>query len=176
MSPKLPERIAWAVELLDVRPDDQVLEFGCGSGVAAAAIADRLTGPLGRLVAIDRSATAIERARARTAAHIAAGTVELHRVDLAGFRSEPHRFDVAFGVNVNVFWISSADDELRVLASALRPEGTLRLIYEGPPGSGAPDVGPTVAARLERHGFAAEITEDGGPSGRLMCVTGRLRR
>jgi cyclopropane fatty-acyl-phospholipid synthase-like methyltransferase len=175
MSPKVPERIAWAVELLRVQPDDQILELGCGPGVAAALVAEQLAAGDGRLVAIDRSATAVERARARTAPHVAAGRVELRQVDVADFRSEPRQFDTAFAVNLNVFWTSPADAELRVLAAVLRPGGNLHLVYEGPPGSGAPEVGPAIATRLEHHGFATEITDHGGPSGRLVCVTGRAR-
>ena len=57
----VPARIAWAVELLDLRPDDRVLEFGCGPGVAAGLVADRLS-VVGRIVAVDRSATAVARA------------------------------------------------------------------------------------------------------------------
>jgi SAM-dependent methyltransferase len=174
MSPKVPERIAWAVELLRVQPDDQILELGCGPGVAAALVAEQLAGGDGRLVAIDRSATAIERARARTAAHVEAGRVELRQVDVADFRSEPQQFDTAFAVNLNVFWTSPADAELRVLAAVLRPGGSLRLIYEGMPGGGPPDVGPAIAARLVGHGFSTDVTDDGGPSGRLVCVTGRV--
>lgn len=173
MKPRVPERIAWAVELLDVHPDHRILEFGCGNGVAAALAADRLAGGRGQVVAIDRSATAIERARTRTAHHVEAGRVELRCVDLAGFRGEPHTFDTAFGVNVNVFWTSPADAELDTLATALRPGGTLHLIYEGPPRAGPPDVGPAVAGRLESHGFAATVVVGGGPSGRMLCITGR---
>lgn len=98
---RVPARIAWAVDLLDVAPDDQILEFGCGAGVAVALVCDRLDG--GRITAIDRFATAIERTRARNAGHIAAGRAVLHQVDLARFRGEPGQFDKAFAVNVNVF-------------------------------------------------------------------------
>jgi trans-aconitate methyltransferase len=62
--PTVPHRIRWAVDLLDIHPDHRILEIGCGPGVAAGLVTERLT--TGHLVAIDRSATAVRRATART--------------------------------------------------------------------------------------------------------------
>jgi trans-aconitate methyltransferase len=47
------ERLRSIVEKLGIRPEDHVLEIGCGQGVAATLICERLDG--GRLTAIDRS-------------------------------------------------------------------------------------------------------------------------
>jgi SAM-dependent methyltransferase len=153
---KVPDRIAWAVDLLDVQPDDQVLEFGCGSGVAAEVVA-RLVGGHGQLLAIDRSTAAIARTRTRNADHIEAGRMTVEQVALADLDTEPGRFDKAFGINVNLFWTSTAEPELAVLAQVLRPGGRLFLVYEGPPGGSPRDVAPTIAANLKRHGFAPDV-------------------
>lgn len=171
MSAGVPERIRWAVDLLDVRPDDAVLELGCGPGVAARLVADRLVAGDGWLLAIDRSATAIERARRRNADHIEAGRVRTRQVPLADLDPATDRFDKAFGINVNVFWTSPAEPELAVLAQALRPGGTLYLVYEGPPGGAARNVTPDIAAHLRRHGFVPEVVA--GDDGRMSCVIGR---
>jgi protein-L-isoaspartate O-methyltransferase len=71
MTAPVPERVRWAVETLSVRPGDRVLEIGCGSGLAAALICERLVE--GRMLAIDRSPIQIERARRRNEAHVASG-------------------------------------------------------------------------------------------------------
>ena len=168
----VPARIAWAVDLLEVAPDDRILEFGCGPGVAVGLVCDKLES--GRLTAIDRSATAIERSRSRNAHHIQAGRAVLQQVDLAGFGGQSAQFDKAFGVNVNVFWTSSADAESAVLARVLRPGGVLRLVYAGPAPSGARDVAPIVAANLGRHGFETEVSRS--PDKAMVCITGRVER
>jgi ubiquinone/menaquinone biosynthesis C-methylase UbiE len=63
----MTERLRSVVEQLDIRPADRVLEIGCGHGVAATIVCERLDG--GRLTAIDRSAKMIagESPRARRA-------------------------------------------------------------------------------------------------------------
>jgi trans-aconitate methyltransferase len=175
---EVPARVAWAVEQLDLAPTDRVLEFGCGPGVAASLVADRVVD--GSVLAIDRSATAIDRARARNAGHIDAGRLVLEQVALADLRTD-RRFDVAFAVNVNLFWTGPADTECGVLAALLAPGGAVHLVYDSPapPGSSsasaassgdARDISGRAAAALARHGFS--VTTISGP-GRLVCITGR---
>jgi SAM-dependent methyltransferase len=160
---KVPERIRLAVHQLDPQPGEQILEFGCGPGVAAALVADRLDG--GHLVAIDRSGTAIERATARNAERL--DRISFVRTELAGF--EPDRlFDKAFCVNVNVFWTRSADPELDVLTRCLRPGGQLFVCYESPGGRPSERVLLRVTENLGRHGFTVSVR-----SRPLLCFIGR---
>jgi predicted NBD/HSP70 family sugar kinase len=93
---KAPERLTWAVELLELSPDSTVLEIGCGRGMAADLVCSRLGA--GRYAGVDRSATAIAAARARCAEHVAAGRADLQEAaleDLDGTSLGP--LDVAFG-------------------------------------------------------------------------------
>lgn len=164
----VPPRIAWAVELLDVGPDDRVLEVGCGPGVAVSLVADRLGG--GRVTAVDRSAVAVERTLVRNAHHVAAGRVEVHRCELAALGGEPSSFDKALSVDVNVFWTQPADAECAVLARVLRPGGTLWLVFGGPGDGTVRDVGPSVSAALGRHGFTTEVLRHATEP--MVCVVG----
>jgi trans-aconitate methyltransferase len=46
-------RQAWAVDTIEFGPDERILELGCGHGVAASLVCDRLES--GRYVGLDRS-------------------------------------------------------------------------------------------------------------------------
>ena len=165
-SQRLPERLRWALQLLDVGPDDEVLEIGCGPGVAVSLVCERLDG--GRITAIDRSA-AIRRATERNASHLATGRAILRQVDLAGLPPTGQRFDKIFAVNVSLFWTAPADAEVQRLRQLLRPGGVVHLVYEMPAGTDAEWIAEAAAAALSRHGFAATVTTAGSPS--LRCIT-----
>ena len=170
--PQAPDRLQWAVERLNVQPDQRILEIGCGPGVAAGLVAQRLE--TGRLTAIDRSVTAIQRAIRRNAVPIAAGQVEFHTCDLAGFDRGHRLFDVVFAMNVNVFWTGPADREWAVLAEILRPRGRLLLFYgygTGDPTAGR-DVTSPIRRAMESRGYAVRL--DAIPDGSSVCVAGQL--
>jgi ubiquinone/menaquinone biosynthesis C-methylase UbiE len=67
--------------MLAVEPGDRLLEIGGGPGVAASLVCEQLD--RGSLLLIDRSATAIERARRRNPEHVASGRLALETVDVA---------------------------------------------------------------------------------------------
>jgi ubiquinone/menaquinone biosynthesis C-methylase UbiE len=56
---QIPARIRWAVDVMDVQPNDSVLEIGCGPGAGAELICQRLS--TGKLFAIDRSESGVDR-------------------------------------------------------------------------------------------------------------------
>ena len=159
----VPARIVWAVEVLDPSPTDRVLEIGCGPGVAASLVVPRLVE--GGMTAIDRSPTAIARARFRNAEHVASGRLTLEQITLAELRTD-RRFDKAFAVNVNVFWTTTAAPECRTLRAVLVPGGAVHLVYDGPR-----DESGRVAAHLREQGFTASVRR--GPQPGLVCVTAR---
>jgi SAM-dependent methyltransferase len=151
----VPDRVAWAVDQLDLRPDSRVLEIGGGPGAAAELVCRRLTH--GFLLAIDRSAVAIERSATRNRAAIEAGRLELRRCTLADLEVPDGSFDVAFSVNVNLFWTGPAEVELDRLHRALRPDGRLHVCYGPGPGDPAAALA-AVRSHLEGSPFgSAEV-------------------
>jgi ubiquinone/menaquinone biosynthesis C-methylase UbiE len=167
------ERLAWAVEALGVEPGDRVLEVGCGHGVAATLVCERLDG--GRLTAIDRSVKMIAMATRRNEEHVAAGravfeTVALERADFGD-----ERFDKVFGVHVAALWRSG--EALEAVRRHLAPGGALYVINQAPGWRSAAEARGSageVAATLRKRGFevdeplVGELTD--AP---VMCVVAR---
>ncbi|MFC3552456.1 SAM-dependent methyltransferase, partial [Lysobacter cavernae] len=88
------------VEALPLRPGMRVLEIGCGPGVAARAVLQRIGN--GHVLAIDRSAKAIAQATAGSAAELASGRLEFRCVAVEDFvlvKTE-RPYDLAFAVRV----------------------------------------------------------------------------
>ena len=97
----MSERLRAMVEQLDIKPYDRVLEIGCGHGVAATFVCERLAG--GHLTAVDRSPKMIEAARRRNAAWVDSGTAEFLVADLEALELGDRRFDKIFAVRVGLF-------------------------------------------------------------------------
>jgi SAM-dependent methyltransferase len=165
----VPQRLWWAVDSLGVRPGDQLLELGCGPGVAAGLVCERLDG--GCITAIDRSRTAVERARRRLAGHVGTGRARIAQLDVAEVGGLGGRFDKVFAVNVNLFWTGPAEAELAAIAAIMRPGATLSLYHEAPPLRPVEPVAEAIAVALGRAGFST-TTERHSPA--LVCVRGRL--
>ena len=95
------ERLQAVVDQLDVQPNERVLEIGCGHGVAATLVCERLDG--GHYTAIDRSPKMIDAARRRNAAYVEAGTAEFRVAQLEELDLGDRSFDKIFAVRVGLF-------------------------------------------------------------------------
>jgi SAM-dependent methyltransferase len=146
------ERLAWAVDALDVQPADRVLEVGCGHGVAATLVCERLDG--GRITAIDRSAKMIDMATRRNEEHVAAGTAVFETVELERADFGDERFDKVFGVHVAALWRSAGAAE--AVRRHLAPGGGLYVIDQAPGWRRAADARASaerVGEALRKRGF-----------------------
>jgi cyclopropane fatty-acyl-phospholipid synthase-like methyltransferase len=139
------------VETLGVKPDERLLEIGGGPGAAASLVCERLD--RGSLLLIDRSGTAIERARRRNPEHVASGRLMLETVDVADFDPGKTRFDKVYALNINVFWTAPATEELSRIRRALKRDGRLFLFYETPSAARAREAIERVVDALRANGF-----------------------
>lgn len=151
--------------MLGLRPDDRVLEVGGGTGASADLVCRALT--TGHLVALDRSRTATRRITTSGRDLVRAGRLSVVTGALADAELPEQAFDVAFSVDVNVFWTSDAARELAALRRALRPGGRLAVCF-GTKGPHAPRmqarVLDPVAANLARAGLT-DIEQRSGADG-----------
>jgi len=123
------ERLRSIVESLDIRPGDRVLEVGCGHGVAATLVCERLSE--GRLTAVDRSAKMIEAAARRNAEHVASGRAEFLVANLEELDLGERRFDKVFAVRVGLF--HRDPERARSLVERwLAPGGQVRAFFDEP--------------------------------------------
>ncbi len=166
-----PARITGTVKRLRLKGDETVLEVGCGRGVAADLLCGGLT--TGRMLAIDRSSTAIDAAARRCQPHLASQRLQLVHTDLEHFSTPEQGFAIAFAINVNLFWLKAAAG-LDVLRRTLLPTGRLFLAYEAPPGQAYRKIMQAVSANLTAGGFEVEAIEEAQSDGQPLIVRARL--
>jgi ubiquinone/menaquinone biosynthesis C-methylase UbiE len=124
-------RLRAVVDELGISPSDRVLELGCGHGVAASYVCERLNG--GRLTAVDRSPKMIEAAARRNARYASAGTAEFLVAEIEALDLGDRRFDVAFAVRVRLFH-REPEFGRALIEPWLAPGGRLLTFYDGPSG------------------------------------------
>ena len=123
----MSERLRAVVDQLGIRPGARVLEIGCGHGVAATLVCERLDG--GRLTAVDRSPKMIAAARRRNAAYVEAGTAEFLVRSLEQLDLGDRRFDTIFAVRVGLFHREPARAR-RLVEPWLAPGGKLFTVFD----------------------------------------------
>ena len=127
--PRHGQRLRSIVDQLGIEPADRVLEIGCGHGVAASFVCERLDG--GRLTAVDRSRKMIDAAERRNAEHAEAGKAEFLVAALEDLDLGDRRFDKVFAVRVGLF--HREPERARELAERwLAPRGEVFSFFDAP--------------------------------------------
>lgn len=125
----MTSRIERFVDLMNVEPNDRVLEIGCGHGVAGTLICQKLRA--GRYVAVDRSSKMIAAAAKRNEAHVRSGIAKFIVSDLESLDLGEEKFDKVFAMRVRLF--HEDPKRARELAEQwLAPKGKLFVEYDEP--------------------------------------------
>lgn len=159
------DRFDWTLDQLGARPGEHILEIGCGSGEALARLCARK--PSVKLTGLDRSTTALQRARRKLVAVESGSQVDLIEGALPG----PARIsglDRIFAINVNQFWVKP-DGIFEDVRARLRPRGRLILVYETPGAARTASICETLALAAHRPGYRMiELVR--GPDPRWLCL------
>lgn len=123
-----------ALDALDVKRGDVVLEVGCGPGIGMRAVLKRV-GPTGFVAGVDHSALAVHYAAHTTHFEMLQGRATVMRADATDLPFRDLMFDKAFAVNAFQFWADPAR-ALREIARVLAPRGRLVI------GQRAAQIGP----------------------------------
>lgn len=163
------DRHRWALDVVDPAPDDRILEVGCGHGVTATVIGERLRPGAGSLTGIDRSAKMIAAASTRNAALIRDGRARFVQTTLVDAPLEPRRFDAVVAFHVADFWNRPAA-MLGRTAELLDPGGRLVLLNQLPGWNQTAEpeaFADHLVATLTDHGFVVvdRVVADLGPHG-----------
>lgn len=114
----------WVVDLLDVQPDDRVLDVGCGPGVLIALAAARAS--RGLVAGVDPSGVMLRQAARRNAAAVREGRVVLRPGTAVALPFPDAHFTKVCSVHSLYFW-PSVDEGLREARRVLAPGGRLVL-------------------------------------------------
>jgi trans-aconitate methyltransferase len=157
----IPPRIKWAVDLMDPRSNDSILEIGCGPGAGAELICERLE--TGKLFAIDRSESGVDRTKRRCAKYVEAGRLTVRQIDLATLRVPVKRLNKVFAFNVNLFWVRKCNDEVALLHERVVPGGAVYLFYEANRPELVPNIVTKASKALTDGGFRVSLVEQKAP-------------
>lgn len=138
-----------AADELDLQPDDDLLDVGCGSAVF---LRHRAAG-LRYVAGIDASQIQVGLARSRLAEHIAAGAAEIVLGDAAALPWEDGRFSAVASINCLKF-VPDPDQALREMCRVLRPGG--RVVHMTDP----PVTDPDKSGKVDAYGIRQWSADD----------------
>lgn len=168
------DRFQWATENMDIKPDDNILEVGCGAGIAVTLVAMQLK--KGTITAIDQSEAMIKKASSRNASLVAAGKAIFVHAALETITLKA-KYTKIFAFNVSVFW-KDASKELAVVKKLLAPQGKLYIFHQPPPGTTIAfnkTIVAKVKANLEKEDFnVVDIQHQTMSPAPVVCITSSL--
>lgn len=116
---------------MKIRPTDRVLEIGCGHGVAATLICEKLKS--GTYLAIDRSKKMVDMASKRNQSFVNAGLAKFVHSEFESLDLGDMKFDKVLAMRVRLFH-EQPEQATKLANRCLAPKGKLFVQYDEPPG------------------------------------------
>ena len=126
MTRKTIAHALWTADLLDVQPDDDVLEIGFGNGANIKLLLQRAV--RGSVTGAEISKTAIEMASKKNAKAISEGRVKLHLAQGNALPSENNVFDKACSV-ATAYVIEDPGAVFKEMFRVLKPKGRAAVTF-----------------------------------------------
>jgi ubiquinone/menaquinone biosynthesis C-methylase UbiE len=149
------ERIQWTIELLEIKPDDRVLEVGFGPGMSIELVSNLAY--RGFVAGIDHSEVMVRQATKRNTQAIRGGRVALHHGSVSKLPVFGTPFDKIFSINSIHFWNDSTQ-QLRELHRLMRPGGIIAVTLQPRSREATDDmakqIGEEIITKLQTAGFS----------------------
>ena len=120
----------------------------------------------GKLFAIDRSESGVDRTRRRSKRYVDAGRLTVRQIDLATLRVPVKRLHKVFAFNVNLFWVRECGDEVALLHERVLPGGAVHLFFEASRPEQVPEIVTKASAALAEGGFRVSVVDNRTRRGR----------
>ncbi len=174
-----------AIKALDIAPDENVLDVGCGHGRSLATLAARAL--KGRVIGLDPSQLMVEIASKRNRRLIKAKRVQLIMAETDTLPFPDGVFDKVLCVHVVYFW-TDPNTALMEIARVLKPGGRLALLFRTSADTSAVQAFPAdvyrfpalaeMTAALASAGFSIDAAHPAGDgnAGPVLLVAERRGR
>lgn len=121
------EVTGWSFSFWDVRPQDRILDIGCGGGMTLQRLSKMASE--GHLIGLDYSPVSVQQSREINAKDIAAGKMEIIEGSVADMPFEDHTFDKIITVESFYFWPDPAEN-LKEVRRVLKKGGMFHLVAD----------------------------------------------
>jgi cyclopropane fatty-acyl-phospholipid synthase-like methyltransferase len=106
----------WGLRHVSIRPDNTILDIGCGGGRTVARLAEECTA--GKVYGVDYSETSVTASCKTNSAAIAHGGVEVRHGSVSQLPFPEGMFDLITAVETHFWWPDLPGDVREVFASA----------------------------------------------------------
>ncbi len=114
----------WTLQLLDMKPDETVLELGCGAGYAMKLLLEQSAVSL--IVGLDISKSVLRTAAIRNRKEIRRGKLQLVKNNIGHMTFQDMSFNKVFSIHSVYFW-ENMQKNIMEIHRVLKPEGMVIL-------------------------------------------------